>query len=280
MPQRTEAWNTIRKDKLTASQMGAWLAEEPKVRITVDEIKETLDRFAIEYKKSAAKPVLLSLLPPEMLPRPTVTQASKDARHTAVCNILGNLSGCEFPDSSLGIYQFKDGMLLTDELGVPVLRQDPPRNPSLWAVWNGIRLEPEAVASFEEWSGKKIEEVGFCTHTSMDSGCSPDGLIVGENSGFEGKAPLPKTHIRYLLDGGLPEDYFHQVHGSMAVTGADSWWFQSYCPGLPPHRVEVKRDDTTKRMEDGLLEFSEALSAARDEIAGMWNEAQKKEGGL
>jgi len=254
MPQRSEAWHEIRKDKLTASGMGAWLAEEPQVRITVDEIKVILDRFAIPYLKSAAKPVLLALLPPEMLPRPSITQQARDARHTAICRILGSMSKAQCPDP-----------FEVDPDGLP------PRNPALWAVWNGLRLEKEAVAAFSLWSGKEIIEVGFAVHKSKSAGCSPDGLIAGEPVGFEGKCPLPATHCRYLLDGVLPEEYRDQVHGNMAVTGAKGWWFQSYCPGLPSFRVFVERDEYTNRMASGLDEFAVHLNSAREEISGLWD---------
>ena len=254
MPQRSTEWHEIRKDKLTASGMGAWLAEEPQIRITVDEIKTILDRFAIPYKKSGAKPELMDLLPTEMLPRPTITQGAKDARHTAICRILGAMSNCAVPD------QWE-----VDPDG------DPPRNPALWAVWNGIRQEAAAVRAFEQWSGETIIEVGFCEHKSGAAGCSPDGLINGKPYGFEGKAPLPSTHVKYLLNGTLPEEYVAQVHGCMAVTGATGWWFQSYCPGLPPFRIFTPRDQYTERMADGLNEFAVHLESARDEIASLWD---------
>jgi hypothetical protein len=261
MPQRSPEWHEIRKDKLTASGMGAWLAEEPVARITVDEIKVILDRFAIPYKKSGAKPELLALLPPEMLPRPTLTQGAKDARHTAICRILGAMSNCAVPD------QWE-----VDPDGPP------PRNPALWAVWNGIRQEAAAVKAFEEWSGETIIEVGFCEHKSGVAGCSPDGLIDGNPYGFEGKAPLPATHVRYLLDGVLPSEYADQVHASMAITGAEGWHFQSYCPGLPAFRIFVMRDDYTERMVAGLAEFAGHLESARDEIAALWDAEFTKEG--
>ncbi len=142
----------------------------------------------------------------------------------------------------------------------------------MWAVWNGIRLEKEAVAAFSERHGKEVLEVGFCVHKSQSAGCSPDGLIAGESIGFEGKAPLPATHVRYLLNGVLPEEYVAQVHGCMAVTGAEAWWFQSYCPGLPPFRIFTKRNDYTERMADGIAEFAIYLKSALEEITAMWDE--------
>jgi len=256
VPQRSEAWHELRKDKLTASGVGSWLAEEPQVRITVDEIKTILDRFALPYKKSGAKPELLALLPTGMLPRPSLTQGAKDARHTAICRILGSMSKAQCPD------QWE-----VDPDGPP------PRNPALWAVWNGIRLEREAVAAFSEWHGNELFEVGFCEHKSGIAGCSPDSLIKGQPIGFEGKAPLPATHVRYLLDPeSLIKDYADQCHFSMAVTGAVGWHLQSYCPGIPPVRRLIHRDEYTERMAQGIGEFAVHLKSAREEIAALWDE--------
>ena len=261
MPQRSPEWHAIRKDKLTASGMGAWLAEIPQVRITVDEIQTMLDTAQIPYKRSASKPALMALLPSDMLPTPTLTQSAKDARHTAICRILGSMSNCAVPD------QWE-----VDPDGPP------PRNPALWAVWNGIRQEAEAVKAFEEWSDETIIEVGFCEHKSGVAGCSPDGLIDCKPYGFEGKAPLPATHVRYLLDGVLPSEYVDQVHASMAITGAQGWHFQSYCPGLPSFRIFVERDEYTERMVAGLEDFAVHLESARDEIAALWDAEFAKEG--
>lgn len=263
MEQRTPEWHEIRKDKLTGSSMGAWLAERPQIRATVPEIKAALNAMAGDFKKSSTRPELLDLceINGVIFPK-THLKATSSARHTAICKILGNLSGCEVPD------QWE-----IDPNG------DPPRNPALWAVWNGLRLESEALESFQEWSGLEAEEVGFCVHSTGASGCSPDSLIKGNSIGFEGKAPLPATHVRYLLDGGLPETYRDQVHGNMAVTGATGWWFQSYCPGLPTHRYFEKRSEYTESMAKGMEDFAESLQSAREEIGALWVAPKPEAGG-
>jgi len=250
MPQRSAEWHEIRKDKLTASQAGAWLAERPSCRLTIPEIKAVLDAKEIIYKSTLNKDQLLALSDNWPL---GVTQGSLDAQQTAIYKILGNLSGCKVPD------QWE-----VDPDGPP------PRNPALWAVWNGLRLEKEAVAEFQEWSGEKIIEVGFAKSLTGSAGCSPDGLIDGKPIGFEGKAPLPATHVKYLLEDKLPDIYRDQVHFSMAVTGAKGWWFQSYCPGLPPFPIFIERDEYTERMAAGLAEFNDTLMAAEHQIASLW----------
>ena len=259
MPQRSEGWHAMRGDKLTGSQVGPWIAEEPQCRLTVAEIKGQLDLLGIGHKASASRPALLELLPAEHQPL-TLTKTAQEAKERAICRILGTMSRCEVPDE-----------WEVDPDGPP------PKSPGLWAVWNGIRMESEAVAAFERDTGLTVEEIGFCRHKSRASGVSPDGLIKGESAGFEGKAPLPATHVRYLRAGVLPEEYRWQVQFSMAVTGAAAWWFQSYCPGLPSLRVRIVRDETTKAISRNLSSFASDLEQARLEMAAMWEQANSTE---
>lgn len=254
MPQRSPEWHEIRKDKLTASQVGSWLADRPECRLTIPEIKGLLDLASVGYKSASKRDDLLVLLDSVTDLPLTHLAGTVAARHTAICKILGSMSKCQVPDA-----------WEVDPDG------DPPRNPALWAVWNGIRQEPAALAAFQEWSKLVLIEVGFCEHKSGVAGCSPDAIIFGQPIGFEGKAPLPSTHIRYLLDGVLPSEYVDQIHFSMAVTGAQGWWFQSYCEGLPPFRIFTERSDYTEHMVEGLAEFTDHLESARDEIASLWD---------
>lgn len=106
----------------------------------------------------------------------------------------------------------------------------------------GNELEPEARAYFEFTTGLEARKVGFVFRDEgRMSGCSPDGL-VGDNSGYETKCPRPGTHVGYLLAGKVPTTYLAQIQFSMWICGATSWWFQSYCPGLPALLVKVDRD--------------------------------------
>lgn len=253
MPQRSPEWHEIRKDKLTASQVGSWLAERPECRLTIPEIKEQLDKADTTHKGITLRSSLLSLREDDFWPKSHL-KGTIDARHTSICKILGSMSKCQVPDA-----------WEVDPDG------DPPRNPALWAVWNGIRQEPAALAAFQEWSKLALIEVGFCEHKSGVAGCSPDAIIFNQPIGFEGKAPLPATHIRYLLDGKIPAEYADQIHFSMAVTGAQGWWFQSFCEGLPPFRIFTERSDYTEHMVEGLAEFADHLESARDEIASLWD---------
>jgi len=128
------------------------------------------------------------------------------------------------------------------------------------AMLNGIEREAEARTLFEMARGVEIRQVGLVYKDENKlCHCSPDGLI-GDNSGFEVKNPMSKTHVKYLLDGKLPIDYFCQVQFSLYVTERASWWFMSHYPGIKPFMVEVYRDEKwISKMEIELTLFNDQL---------------------
>ena len=119
--------------------------------------------------------------------------------------------------------------------------------------------EKFAREDFEKFIGVKVHEVGFCIRADGSPiGCSPDGLMKGYGSwykGFECKCPSVDKHVDYVMAGVLPGEYKMQIHGSMAVTGLDSWYFMSYFPVLNPLIIEVKRDEFTDLVSDALDQF-------------------------
>lgn len=140
--------------------------------------------------------------------------------------------------------------------------------PNTWFsmdVNNGILVEEKAALFAEMEYGLKIQPVGFVSDDDERYGCSPDGLmgwdaldtdkptkylpgIDSKRSGIEMKSPALATHIKYLLNNELPDDYFCQVQGSMAVCGCQTWHFLSYplacyLDGFPPLHLVVERDE-------------------------------------
>jgi len=137
---------------------------------------------------------------------------------------------------------------------------------------NGILTEPEARKYYEMETGNVVHEAGFVSTEDGRFGFSPDGLvmtgdgphgekILGDCGGLELKCPEPKTHIRYLIDARLPDDYKAQVHGPLALALIDDsmpfrWWdFMSYFPGLPPFLIRVKPDEYTQKLAHELEHF-------------------------
>lgn len=126
----------------------------------------------------------------------------------------------------------------------------------------GQILEERAKPWFELMTGEPITNVGLVTTDDGRVGCSPDGLI-GEDGGIEIKCPARHTHVGYLLDGVLPEEYELQVHGSLYVTGRKYWNFLSYDSKFPKLLLRVERDGRKcSIIHDAMQGFLMAFDAA------------------
>lgn len=119
---------------------------------------------------------------------------------------------------------------------------------------HGLEFEPEARAYYSLLTDDEVKLVGFYTTDCGRFGASPDSS-VGLDGGLEIKCPMAKTHIGYLLDGVLPDDYKTQVHGQLIVTGWKWIDFISYRRGLPPLKVRVFPDEYTDLLRGALEQF-------------------------
>jgi hypothetical protein len=129
----------------------------------------------------------------------------------------------------------------------------------------GTLRQNEAIDWYAQHYEQPVSAVGFITTDDGRIGCSPDGLLA-DGTGIEAKCPDLHTHVRYLLCGGLPPEYWAQVQGSMLVTGAARWIFISYCRRFPPLVLTVQRD------EAGIA----ALRAALDAFLGRLDEGFRR----
>lgn len=132
----------------------------------------------------------------------------------------------------------------------------------------GQEREQEAVDFFCMTNDCEIERVGI-VYPDEDRKylCSPDGIIKGKKEGFECKNPLAKTHVKYLLDGGLPSTYFGQIQFSLLVTGFKVWHFLSYVDGMRPLHVKVARDEKfIKALQIELELFCKQLDEVTERI--------------
>jgi hypothetical protein len=133
----------------------------------------------------------------------------------------------------------------------------------------GLALEAEGRALFELVHDVELKQVGLVYRDeSRRVLCSPDGLL--DDAGFEQKNPMLKTHVKYLLGGTLPSDYFQQVHGSMWVCGFDRWFFMSNYPGMPPLILEVHCD------EKWIVKLDAVMKEFLDELDNVYAELLKK----
>lgn len=111
----------------------------------------------------------------------------------------------------------------------------------------GQDQEPLARWALEERRNCSIERVSFIEHDTIRAGCSPDGLIAGQERGIEIKSVIPTVQVATLRAGGYPSEHRAQVQGSMWITGWQAWEFCSYCPDMPEkhqlYTFTVERDE-------------------------------------
>lgn len=132
----------------------------------------------------------------------------------------------------------------------------------------GNRLEPQARMAYEFETGNDVIQVGgVYLNLDKDLMISPDGLIPNLKKGLEIKCPKMKTHIKYLLEGGVPTEYIIQVQSALWVTGYETWDFVSYCPEYEKQTLyiyTVQRDPVLMKAFDTYIpQFIKTLKALK-----------------
>jgi putative phage-type endonuclease len=136
----------------------------------------------------------------------------------------------------------------------------------------GTEQEPFARAAYEMATGLDVDQVGFVVNDRIPRmGGSPDGL-VGDDGGIEIKCGKSTTHIRWMLDGIVPEEHEPQMSFYLACTGRKWMDFVSFDPRMPAHlRLFVKRlerdEERIAFIEAAVVQFN----AEVDEMIGRLN---------
>lgn len=105
----------------------------------------------------------------------------------------------------------------------------------------GIDNESLAKSRYEELTGTFIQNCGIAYHDTIEFfGASPDGLV--DDGLIEIKCPMTTTHLKYKIDGVVPEQYKPQMLVQMAVTQRKWCDFMSFDPRVPrPHDAFIVR---------------------------------------
>ena len=111
----------------------------------------------------------------------------------------------------------------------------------------GIDLEPLAIKEYESMTGNTVTQYGILQSEELPILCqSPDGY-VGTDGAIEVKCPRTKTHVKYIRQGKIPNDYKEQVWCYFMVNPNLKWLdFISYDPRLvkkPIWVLRVNRED-------------------------------------
>ena len=113
-----------------------------------------------------------------------------------------------------------------------------------------------------------VQVGGVYLNADKDLMVSPDGLIPSLKKGVEIKCPKMKTHIKYLLEGGVPVEYVIQVQAALWVTGYETWDFISYCPEYqkqPLYVYTAERDPVLMQaFDEHIPNFIRTLKAYKE----------------
>jgi len=133
----------------------------------------------------------------------------------------------------------------------------------------GIENEAACKEAYEEKTGNLIQPCGFALHDEIEFwGASPDGLIDSDGL-IECKCPQSTTHIKYLMEGVVPEQYKPQMLCQLAVTGRQWCDFASFDPRLPEaQRLFVVRFTPT---EEELASITYTAKEFLSDIEIMWD---------
>lgn len=136
------------------------------------------------------------------------------------------------------------------------------------AMERGQIEEGFARKEYEKRTGITVEKVGFVVADHIDTriGFSPDGVVRVDGEivgGVEIKNPASSTFISYLIDGGVPKDYFEQVMMPFVCIPTVQWWdFIAYDSRI---KIQSKRMMIVRVTRE---EIAEEIAAARVKLRG------------
>lgn len=134
----------------------------------------------------------------------------------------------------------------------------------------GKAMEAEARAWYEFEFDVSVIQAGFCLSDDGRFGCSPDGLVGGDDDGgLEIKCPGAGQHVGYLLSRNM-DDYRCQVQGALLLTGRRWWDIVSFSPCIPPVVIRCQRDQAfIDKLASAIEAFNVDLEACWDRLASL-----------
>jgi putative phage-type endonuclease len=138
----------------------------------------------------------------------------------------------------------------------------------------GTDNEENARYEYEIITGNFVDQVGFIEHPFLEwAGASPDGLV--EDGLVEFKCPNTTTHIKYMLDGVVPDAYKNQMLWQMICCERKTWCdFVSYDPRMPEglEIFKIRYEPTMEAMdelEESVNKFLTNVSELENQIRGI-----------
>lgn len=122
---------------------------------------------------------------------------------------------------------------MTWELVIELLTGRPTEHyVSRWMKEGKVK-EPFARSEYGVLTDAFVEQIGFAYHPSIKlAGASPDGIIEAERGLLEIKCPKLETHLGYIADNKIPDDYLPQMVWQLGCCPDYDWndFVSYYCP--------------------------------------------------
>lgn len=165
------------------------------------------------------------------------------------------------------------------ELAIELLTGKPTEHyVSRW-MKEGKEKEPDARQDYENrFCDGFVEQVGFAYHPTIKlAGASPDG-VIGARGLLEIKCPRIETHLQYLIDDKIPDDYLPQMVWQLACVPDAEWNdFVSYHPDLDEdYRLFVKRLERTTEVEALILAYALEVEQFNSEVQLLLGKIREK----
>lgn len=114
--------------------------------------------------------------------------------------------------------------------------------------WGRVN-ETASRAAYEFESGETITSGGIVLHPSRRASASPDGLVKGKKKGLELKNPFSsETHIEFLLDDSIKDEYLAQCQGSLWICQYDQWAFASFDSRMKSHMLKIEIQERDEKL--------------------------------
>lgn len=144
----------------------------------------------------------------------------------------------------------------------------------------GKTNEIAARAAYQFEANEIVDNGGFIYGFEKRIGCSPDGIIRSKNKGLELKSPYSsKTHIDFIIDGKIKDEYLTQCQWSMWVSGFDQWAFASFDPRMKAKMIHIQvieRDEEMMKLFGEIVpQFIEEMDKKLEMIGISWGQQWK-----
>ncbi|WP_144627589.1 lambda exonuclease family protein [Arthrobacter woluwensis] len=137
----------------------------------------------------------------------------------------------------------------------------------------GTLDEPYARDAYAQWSGARVEQVGFMVLDNWGTrlGFSPDGL-VGEDGLIEIKSRRQKKHLQTIVNGEVPAENMAQIQTGLLVSRRFWCDYVSFCSGMP---LFVKRVYPSEKWFGAIIAAALGFEKNAASIIAAYTEATK-----